>query len=46
MFRVEEVDRARAWRQERAALATDQDGRKTWVVGRETRGQREAAVGL
>lgn len=41
MFRAEEADRARAWRQERAVLAADKDGRKTRVLGSETRGQRD-----
>ena len=41
MFRAEEVDCARAWRQERAVLAIDKDCRKTCVVGRESRGQRD-----
>lgn len=41
MFRAGEADRATAWRQERAALATDEDGRKTRVLGSEPRGQRD-----
>lgn len=40
MFRAEEIDHARAWRRERIVLATDRDGRRACVVGRDAHARR------